>query len=93
MTLPLLSKYIHKVLEVVSVDCTEELHSYKNSSGYFVFDWIITYTIMNKCAIVKTEKLGLTFTSAGFYSRAEMEIFCSKMQIWTANAVWIKQHS
>ena len=89
MTLPLLSKYIHEVLEVVSVDCTEEQHSYKNSSGYFVFDWIITYTIMNEWAIVKTKKLGLTFTSAGFYSRAKMDIFCSKVQIYAA---WIKQH-
>lgn len=39
---------------------------------------------MNECAIVKTEKLGLTFT------RAQMEIFCSKVQIYR---VWIKQHS
>lgn len=45
---------------------------------------------MNERAIVKTKKLGLTFTSAGFYSRAKMEIFCSKVQIY---AVWIKQHS
>jgi len=90
MTLPLLSKYLHEVLEVVSVDYAEEQHSYANSSGYFVFDRIITYTIMNECAIVKTKKLGLTFTSAGFHSRAEMEIFCSKVQ---THAVWIKQQS
>lgn len=90
MTLPLLSKYIHEALKVVSVDCTEEQHSYKNSSRYFVFDRVISYTITNERAIVKTKKLGLTFTSAGFYSRAKMEIFCSKVQIYE---VRIKQHS
>lgn len=92
MTLLLLSKYIHEVLEVFSVDCSEEQHSYKNSSGYFVFDWINIYMIMNACAIVKTKKkLGLTFTSAGFYSRAEMESFCS--EVFQIYEVWIKEHS
>lgn len=45
---------------------------------------------MNECAIVKTKKLALTFTSAGFYSRAKMEIFHSTVQTY---AVWVKQHS
>lgn len=45
---------------------------------------------MNECAIMKTERLDLTFASTGFCSRAEMKIFCSEVKNYE---IWIKEHS